>query len=149
MKALISGIFLAPQTGERALAPLTSVVAALNRAGARRLLTRHVDKAYGVAYFTGIAKAATSEARFLETLSRSPAWQPSGGAAAVPYELAAASWDAPDPATVALDLTVEGRRLTTVSSRMGGFPWSAEAFGRRLGALPRETLADHVAGADR
>jgi hypothetical protein len=112
-------------------------------------LARHVDKAYGVAYFTGIAKAATSEANFLETLSRSPAWRPTGDVSAVPYELAAARWDAPDPATVALDLTVEGRRLATVSSRMGGFPWSAEAFGRRLGALPRATVADVIAGAGR
>jgi GT2 family glycosyltransferase len=149
MKALISGIFLAPGAGERALRPLTSAVVALNASGARRLLARHVDKAYGVAYFTGIAKAATSEARFLETLSRSPAWRSSGDVPAVPYELDAATWDAPDPASVALDLTIEGRQITTVSSRMGGFPWSAEAFGRRLGAVPRKTMADHIAGAGR
>jgi glycosyltransferase involved in cell wall biosynthesis len=147
MQALLSGIFLAPEVGVRALEPLTVAVAAMNQAGARRALARHLDKAYGIAYFTGVAQAATSEAYFLETLSRSPAWPSSTVPAAVPYGLDTGAWNAPDPATVTLDVTVRGRRLATVPSRLGGFPWSAETFGRRLATLPRESMGGHVTGA--
>jgi glycosyltransferase involved in cell wall biosynthesis len=147
MKAVISGMFVTPEIGKRALGPLTMAVESVNRVGARRTLTRLVGRAYCLAYFSGVARAAGTEARFLGTLSRSPAW--GGGLAAppVPYELTAVSWDAPDPTSIELELTVGGRPLTTVSSRLGGFPWSAQAFGRRLGALPRHSLAEQVAGA--
>ncbi len=148
MKALVSGLFLAPEAGVRALQPLTTTVVALNRASARRTLARHAIKVFGMAYFTGIARAAGSEARFLDTLSRSPAWRAGDASPGEPYELDADVWDAPDPRAVALELTVQGRPLVTVPNRIGGFPWSAEAFGRRLAALPPDVLSgEHVTGA--
>jgi hypothetical protein len=141
MKTVLSGIFLCPEVGVRTLQPMTAAVVALNRVSARRTLARHASKAFGVAYFTGVARSAGTEARFLETLSRSPAWGLSGDSPVQQYELSVTSWDAPDPEAVTLDLTWQGQRLAAVPSRMGGFPWSAEAFGHRLAALPPHVLS--------
>jgi hypothetical protein len=149
-KAMVTGLFSAPQWGERAVTAIRVRLAALDRLGARTRFHTHLAQALLISYWTGVARAATSKSRFLEALSRSPARAPSQAPPTADFELCRSRWDPPEPSAVDLDLTVNGRVLARVPSRWGGFPWSADDFGRRARAnVDLDEVVEALDGANR
>ncbi|MGY1659596.1 glycosyltransferase [Geodermatophilus sp. SYSU D00705] len=145
-QGMVTGLFLAPHLGERVLGPLRVRLGGLDRLGARTRFHQRLGQAFSVAYWTGVARAAGTEARFIEALSRSPAWVRSRPAPSVPFTLDDRPWRAPDPAAVDVELLVRGRPVATVPSNWGGFPWSGAELGRRVrAALPPERLSAALA----
>ncbi len=140
-RTVLSGVFARPDVALRGLGPARVLLAALDRAGARPRFHRTIARANWTAYWAGVARAAGSEARFLEVLSGAPAWAPDRQPPSAPLELDRATWPPPGPGAVELDLTVAGRPLGTVPANAGGFPWSAEEFGQRVRDLvPHDRL---------
>jgi glycosyltransferase involved in cell wall biosynthesis len=140
--AMVTGLFLAPHLGERALRPMRALMAGLDRLGARTRFHQRLGQALFIAYWTGVARAAGSETALLETLSRSPAWAGSRPAPTASLDLGRRPWAPIDPTAVEVQLTLEGRHIATVPSNWGGFPWSSGEFSRRLqAALTTERLA--------
>ncbi|MGY1618341.1 glycosyltransferase [Geodermatophilus sp. SYSU D00691] len=141
-RSLVTALFLAPDVGERAIECLRPLLVGLNSLGARTRFHRRLGTAITIAYWTGIARSAGSEAAFLQTLAAAPAWSPSRIVKGQPFELRRPRWGTPDPEAVVLNLTWDGRDLARVPNRWGGFPWSDEELARRIRTgVPLERLA--------
>ena len=138
--AVVSGLFLAPQVGERLVAAALPVLRALNRAGARRRFHRRYAQAAFGAYWTGIARAAHNEVAFLNALARSTAWSGETTDTVETIELTDRRWAPPTVTTTHLAMMLEGRHVATVPSNWGGFPWSRRRFAERIHDAVRQDL---------